>query len=144
MKIELDGAASDLVETGHERTLRIEYFEQASGTQPAELFEDGVPPRLAGKLARFSQAAAESGISLGGGYFEKCHSHSDLYEIRARLGNDLGREFCLIDGDRLVLLSGVLKRVGEPTPSKAFEEALAYSDEYKRTRKVSPIESDGV
>lgn len=44
--------------------------------------------------------------------------------------------------DRVVLLNGVVKGAREATPPRAFEDALMYLDEYKRTGRVSPEEVD--
>lgn len=117
--------------------LEIVYFERSDGLLPALVFEDGIANRkLAGKLARIAVACAHSGPGLGGGYIEKCHSYPGLWEIRAIHGSDLGRLFCTLEAPILVLLSGVVKRKGEPTPPAALEEAARYLAEYKTTRNI--------
>ena len=123
---------------------KIQYLEQESSRQPAEEFEDGIPAKLAGKLAKFAQAVQQYGFGLGGGIFEKCHGYSDLYEIRAKLGKDLGREFCTVDGDQLILLCGIVKGVDEATPVAALQEAAGYLCEYQATHRVSPEEPEGM
>ena len=115
----------------------IEYFETEGGQVPAADFEDSLPVKLAAKLARFLKEAAESEGKIGGGIFEKCHSQPGLWEVRAKLGDDLAREFCTRDGDRLVVLSGIVKPNRTPTPDEAFHQAMGYLCEYKATGKVA-------
>ena len=79
---------------------------------------------------------AENGWTTGGGYFEACHGYADLFEIRVKVSKRLGRVYCTVDGGRLVLLSGLVKREGEATPRAVLDEAAAYLQEYKRTRSV--------
>jgi hypothetical protein len=100
------------------------------------VFEDGLPRKLQGKLATFALAVADSGWSLGGGIFEACHSFSDLFEIRAKLGRDLAREFCTVDGEILILVDGVLKAEGEPTPPDVLRRAYARVERYRTTRRL--------
>jgi hypothetical protein len=116
---------------------RIEYFETSDGRVPAAEFEDSINAKLKGKLNTFAAEAARSGGTIGGGIFEKCHGYSDLYEVRAKLGEDLGREFCTRDGDQLVMLHGCVKRPRTETPVAVFEEAATLLSEYKKTRRVA-------
>lgn len=51
----------------------VEYYEQADGVQPAEVFEDQLDldhPRLAAKLAHIAEEMERYGSQLGGGYIE--------------------------------------------------------------------------
>ena len=116
----------------------IVYYEEASGRQPGEVFEDSIPKKLAGKLNRFAIAVSKEKFALGGGYFEACHGFPDLFEIRAQVGDDLGRQFCTVDGNRLVLLSGLIKKARNPSPQTAFVEAAAYLADYVLSKKISP------
>ncbi len=127
---------------------RLEYFEEDSGEQPAEVFEDALDEssdpderRIAGKLMRIAELAAELGPHAGGGYVEKCGSYA-VWQLKADAGSRRGREFFGFDADRIVLLSGVVKGPREPTPSFAYEEAQRHWETYLRTRRVSPEETD--
>jgi len=118
-------------------SFEVVYFERRDGLLPALTFEDSIAnKKLAGKLAHIVIACAQSGPALGGGYIEKCHSYPGLWEIRAIHGSDLGRLFCALEAPIMVLLSGVVKRKGEPTPRAALEEAARYLAEYKTTRNI--------
>jgi hypothetical protein len=111
--------------------------------QPAEEWEDGTPEKLRGKLFRYRVAIATQGVQLGGGIIKKCHEYPGLFELRVRHHKDLAREFCTIDGDRLVMLDGVVKPEGEATPVRSFTTASGYLREYQGTRKISPPEEEG-
>lgn len=122
-------------------TWTVEYYEQPSGRQPAEIFEDAVDrthPRLAAKLARVAEALESAGYQLGGGLVEKCHGYADLWEIRAIHAQTLARELFGFDGSRVVLLHGYVKRSGETASVKDLDQAAEYWQEYRRTRHVSP------
>ena len=97
---------------------KIEYFEQEDTTQPAEVFEDSLDAnhtQLSSKLARIAVELQTYGFRLGGGYIEKCHDYEGMWEIRAIHGSLLAREFFGFDEERIVLLHGYIKRVGQTT-----------------------------
>ena len=122
---------------------QVEYFELTSGEQPAEVYEDATNSKLRGKLFRYTVAVAESRMTIGGGIVKKCDDHPGIFEIRVRHHKDLARTFCIVDGDRLVLLDGVVKREGEATPKESFLKAAEHKKEYEKTRRVSPESGDG-
>lgn len=121
----------------------IEYFELEDTTQPAEIFEDELYrtyTKLAGKLRYLAYQMQLYGHQLGGGYVEKCHSYENLWEIRAIHSNMLARELFGFDRDRIVLLHGYVKRVGQPASERDLRLAYNYWLEYMRTRRISPIQ----
>jgi hypothetical protein len=123
----------------------IEYFEQADTTQPAEVFEDALDatyPKLSGKLLQVVSQLQSYGHQLGGGYIEKCHDYTGLWEIRVIHSGTLAREFFGFDGKRIVLLYGYIKRTGQPASEGDLRKAFAYWTEYMRTRHVSPIQEE--
>lgn len=127
----------------------IEYFEQEDGRQPAEVFEDALDSsgdrdakRIGGKLIRVTDQVAQNGFRTGGGYAEACHDAPGIWQMKADVGKKRGREFFAFDGDRVILLSGIVKGPREATPPGAYAEATTYLNEYERTGKVSPEEAD--
>ena len=123
----------------------IEYFEQEDTTQPAEVFEDALARkdiRLAGKLARVTAEVAVYGHRLGGGYIEKCHDYKGMWEIRIIYNGALARMFFGFDGERIVLLHGYTKRVGQRASVCDLETAFVYWTEYQRTHHVSPTQEE--
>jgi hypothetical protein len=113
----------------------VRYFVEDDGSVPAADFEDALPPALGAKLARWVQAVASSGFTLGGGMFEICHDFPNLFEVRAKVGKQLGREFCTVDGDKLVLLGGIVKAIDEATPRAALVAASERLARYKVSRR---------
>jgi|SRR5579875_1296450 hypothetical protein len=123
----------------------IEYFEQENTAQPAELFEDELDqayPQLAGKLIRITDLLEVEGFHLGGGLIEKCHNYQGLWEMRAIYAGTLAREFFGFDGERIVLLHGYVKRIGQPASDRELEKAFHYWREYQRTRCISPMQEE--
>ena len=114
----------------------IEYFQRADGTAPALEFENNIAKQMMGKLNSWADSIAESEGTIGGGRFKKCHDLADLWEIRVRVGKDLGRELCTRDGNRLVLLHGFVKPNGTPSPASEFKRAMTYLEEYRITGRV--------
>ena len=127
----------------------IEYFEREDGQQPAEVFEDALEAsadrddrRISGKLLRIADELAQKGFRTGGGYVESCHEAPDIWQMKADAGRKRGREFFAFHGDRVVLLSGVVKGARQPTPARAFTEALEHLREHRSTGHVSPEEEE--
>lgn len=58
----------------------------------------------------------------------------------------LARYIAALDGQhdppRLVLLSGVVKQTGEPTPQADLKRAARYRSDYQGTRRVSPADEE--
>lgn len=118
----------------------VEYYEQEDTTQPAEVFEDELlraDKKLAAKLRRIALAVEDSGPHLGGGLIESCRGYKGLWEMRAIFNNSLGREFFGFDGDRVVLLHGYVKRVGQPASDRDLGVAFTYWQDYQRTQRIS-------
>jgi hypothetical protein len=123
----------------------IEYFERENTLQPAEIFEDEldrVYPKISGKLIAIIEQLGQYGYRLGGGYIEKCREYVGMWEIRVIHGSTLARELFGFDGERVVLLHGYIKRVGEPASEGDLRKAFGYWEEYQRTRHVSPLQEE--
>lgn len=112
------------------------FFERTDGEAPARDFMEALEPALRARLAVRVQAVEQSGFSLGGGIFEVCHGYADLYEIRAKVSRHLLRLYCTLEGNRLILVSGLQKRENEATPQNVLEQAATYVAEYRTTRRV--------
>lgn len=120
----------------------VVYYARPSGRQPAEEFEDNIPAKLSGKLARATVEAAQKGFSVGGGLLKNCRGYPGLFEVRAISFNELARFFCHVDGDRLVLLHGVAKRPGNETPKSELDKAFDCLADYRVSKRISPEEED--
>lgn len=105
---------------------------------PAEEFEDSLPDRMQGRLFGFIKQVADSEGKIGGRIFRKCFGYSDLWEVRARVANQLARSLCSRDGDNLILLGGLVKGVDEETPLAALDEAAKRLGRYKKTKRTNP------
>jgi hypothetical protein len=119
----------------------VEYYEQEDTVQPAEVFEDALKRthrKLATKLESIALALELYGPQLGGGLIEPCRGYSGLWEMRTIFNGWLGRELFGFDAERIVLLHGYVKRVGESASERDLKLAFAYWQDYQRTRRVSP------
>jgi hypothetical protein len=130
---------------------QIEYHAHGEkDEQPAEEFEDALErsaPKLLGKLQGIaSRVADQLPSSIGGGLWEKCRGYPDLWEVRTIFARQLARYIAALDGQheppRLVLLAGVFKHTGEPTPQADLERAARCWAEYKQTGMVSPADEE--
>jgi hypothetical protein len=115
----------------------MRYFRTRAGAWPAREFRRNLPSKLRSKLDYFaSQVVANEG-EIGGQIFEVCHApFSNIFRVRVKLRQDLARYFCGIDGDKLILLDGIQKRLGEATPNAALSQAAACLAEYIETRNA--------
>ncbi len=126
------------------------YAYGADDRQPAEEFEDGLErtaPKLLGKLQGTTlRVAEELPRSIGGGLWEKYRGFPDLWEVRTIFAKQLARYIAALDGQhqppRLVLLTGVFKQTGEPTPQADLERAARYWIDYQDSRHVSPASEE--
>jgi hypothetical protein len=121
----------------------VEYYEQADTAQPAEEFEVSLKrhhKKLGAKLRAIAAAIEVYGPQLGGGLIEPCHDYKGLWEIRTIFNGFLGRELFGFDGEqnRVVLLHGYVKRVGQPASIPDLKQASAYWRDYQHTHKISP------
>jgi hypothetical protein len=121
----------------------VEYYEQADTTQPAEEFEVSLKrhhKKLGAKLRAIAAAIEVYGSQLGGGLIEPCHDYNGLWEIRTIFNGFLGRELFGFDGEqnRIVLLHGYVKRVGQPASIPDLNRASAYWRDYQHIHKISP------
>jgi hypothetical protein len=112
------------------------FFEREDGAVPARDFLEALDIPLRMRLASRVVAVEQNGFSLGGGVFEVCHGYSDLFEIRVKVSRRLARLYCTVDGDRLILVGGLLKLQGQPTPQAVLREAAARIAEYRRAKRV--------
>jgi hypothetical protein len=125
----------------------VEYYEQAGTTQPAEAFEDSLKrhhKKLGAKLRAIAAAIEVYGPQLGGGLIEPCHGYKGLWEIRTIFNGFLGRELLGFDGERnrVVLLHGYVKRVGQPASLSDLNQASDYWRDYQETHTISPEQSE--
>ncbi len=58
------------------------------------------------------------------------------------MSKDRGLLARFVDGERIVLLHGYIKRTGQPASAHDLKKAFAYWTEYMHTRRVSPIQEE--
>lgn len=123
----------------------MEYFKQADGTKPAGVFEGellSINKKMIGKLLQIVNLLKQHGPQLGGGYIEKCRGYQGLWEIRIIYSDKLARELFGFDGQRIVLLHGYLKQVGQPASKRDLDLAHQYWAEYLKSRLVGPKQEE--
>lgn len=132
-------------------TYEIEYYAYGDDDrQPAEAFEDALErtaPKLLGKLHCVAlRVSEELPRSIGGGLWEKCRGYPDLWDVRTIFAKQLARYIAAVDGQRdpprMVLLAGVVKQTGEPTPQAELVRAATYWADYQENRRVSQPEEE--
>ena len=65
-----------------------------------------------------------------------------MWEVRVISGGTLAREFFGFDRERIILLHGYVKRVGQVASTYELGKAFIYWTEYMRTRHVSPVQEE--
>ena len=56
--------------------------------------------------------------------------------------NKLVRELCGFDGERIILVHGYVKKVGQPASKQDLKKVFAYWTEHLQTKLVSPIQEE--
>ena len=103
--------------------MRINYFQNADGSSPAEEFLSGLPAKIRARFVRYLTHLAQSGSRMNGVAFRKLQGYP-LEEIRVKESRNLHRVVIKMKfGDRVIVLHGFTKKEGQKTPKKELEIA---------------------
>jgi hypothetical protein len=116
----------------------VRFFVTSDGSAPQREFIEALPTTLRAALLGKIAATAEVSGKIGGHIFHPLHTVSGLFEIRAKSGVDLARSLCCRDGQNLILLNGVRKRIEEPTPEADVSRAVELRRQYLETKRTEP------
>ena len=100
----------------------IIFFSTSSGKMPVEEFLNSLSAKEAQKVLWVLQLIKEF-PAVSGEYFKKLQNTDDIWEVRAKLGNNAFRLLGFFDNGSLVVLTNGFAKKSQKTP--AFEINLA-------------------
>ena len=111
----------------------IVFFTKSSGECPVQVFLDSLPAKVAQKVV-WVLNLAEDLEYVPAQYFCKLSGAENIWEFRIKLGSNIYRVFAFMEGYKIVLTHGFIKKT-QQTPSQEIERAQNYRKDYLSRRK---------
>jgi len=101
----------------------IEYYKNDNKREPAKEFIDSLEDKAALKIFWVMKLIqqADNIMLVPSEYFKKLSN--DIWEIRAKLGNNAFRLLCFFDGGKLIIATNGFRKKTQKTPQKEIETA---------------------
>ena len=110
----------------------VDFYDLADGTRPAEVFIEGLPPKMMAKVLRSVHMLQLNGSELREPYSK--HLDDGIFEIRAKVSTDISRVlYFFMVGRKAILTHGFIKKT-EKTPLSEIDRAKKYRAEYLNRR----------
>ena len=108
------------------------FYERENGEQPAKSFLIGLDTKMRARLLGLISLLQENGPALREPYTK--HLRDGIFELRAKLGNDITRVlFFFVAGRHIILTNGFVKK--DPrTPPGEIERARHYREDYLKRK----------
>jgi phage-related protein len=106
----------------------IEFYETASGEQPAKEFLLSLDKKMRAKMTGMISLLQNNGYELREPYSK--HLSQGIFELRAKVGSDITRVMYFFYVDQhIILTNGFIKKT-QKTPPKEIEKAKKYRADY--------------
>jgi len=106
----------------------VDFYDLADGTKPAEVFIEGLPPKMMAKVLRTIHMLRLNGSELREPYSK--HLGDGIFEVRAKAGTDISRVlYFFMFGKKAILTHGFIKKT-QKTPIAEIDRAKKYRAEY--------------
>ena len=110
-----------------------EYYETEDGKMPAEEFILSQPNKMQAKLFSMLSHLEEFGPALREPYSKSLGD--GIFEIRAKVGTDIGRVlYFFVVGRKVILTNGFIKKT-QKTPQQELERARRYKKQYESKKE---------
>ena len=107
----------------------VEYYEDASGSRPAEEFIDSLDVKMRAKVFGRLELLEEKGPRLGMPFSR--HLDDGIFELRTIQGGNITRIlYFFVVGERVVLTHGFVKKT-QKTPSGEIARAKRIRDDWR-------------
>ncbi len=110
----------------------IKFYRKANGDCPVENFLDSLPGKVAQKVV-WVLNLVEDLERVPSHYFCKLTATDDIWEFRIKLGSNIYRVFAFMDGNRVIVTNGFVKKT-QKSPSNEIERAEDYKSDYLSRR----------
>ena len=112
----------------------IFFYKKVDGYCPMEDFLDSLPPKMAQKVTWVLKLVEELD-RIPSTYYKKLIGTDEIWECRIRLGLSICRVFCFLEGVKVILTHGFIKK-SQKTPKVEIKKAETYRKDYLERRKV--------
>lgn len=112
---------------------QIVFYRKASGECPVEDFLDSLPSKAAQKIA-WTLSLVEDIPMVPVHYFCKLTDTRDNWEFRIKSGSNIYRVFAFMDGNRVVVTNGFVKKT-QKSPANEIEKAQNYKRDHLSRRQ---------
>ncbi len=111
----------------------VEFYETASGDQPAREFLLSLDKKMRAKMADTISILQDNGYELREPYSK--HLSEGIFELRAKVGSDITRVLYFFYVDQhIILTNGFIKKTRK-TPPREIERAKKYRADYLRRKE---------
>ena len=111
----------------------VEFYETASGDQPAREFLLSLDKKMRAKMADTISILQDNGYELREPYSK--HLSEGIFELRAKVGSDITRVLYFFYVDQhIILTNGFIKKT-QKTPPREIERAKKYRADYLRRKE---------
>ena len=111
----------------------VEFYETASGDQPAKEFLLSLDKKMRAKMADTISILQDNGYELREPYSK--HLSEGIFELRAKVGSDTTRVLYFFYVNRhIILTNGFIKKT-QKTPQKEIDRAKKYRADYLRRKE---------
>lgn len=111
----------------------VEFYETASGEQPARDFLLSLDKKMRAKMADMISILEDNGYELREPYSR--HLSEGIFELRAKVGSDITRVMYFFYIDRRIILTNGFVKKTQKTPRAELERAKKYRADYLRKQE---------
>jgi len=109
-------------------TFEVEFYQMASGKEPAKEFLLGLDYKMRAKMVDTIVLLQNNGNDLREPYSK--HLSDGIFELRAKVGTDTTRVlYFFVVGRKIILTNGFIKKT-QKTPSLEIDKAKRYRSDY--------------
>jgi phage-related protein len=111
----------------------VEFYETASGDQPAREFLLSLDKKMRAKMADTISILQDNGYELREPYSK--HLSEGIFELRAKVGSDITRVLYFFYVDQYIILTNGFIKKTRKTPPREIERAKKYRADYLRRKE---------
>lgn len=113
----------------------VNFYKTVTRKCPVEEYLDSLPGKVAQKITWVLKLLEDLKV-IPAVYFSKMSGTDNIWECRVKLGSNIYRIFAFLDGNRIVLTHGIVKKTRK-IPKREIAKAEMYKKDYfKRFRRL--------
>ena len=108
----------------------VDFYEKASGKQPAKEFLLSLDKKMRAKMLRMIAILAENGTELREPYSK--HISDGIFELRVKVSSNNARVLYFFWSERTIILTNGFIKKTQKIPSEELDRAIRYRTDYLR------------